>query len=129
MLHTIVRNVIRESIEGEEFVGNVYLSCAADIELGKFDQNFQPIDVRGIIDRSNNRVDNLYGCLKIAQEIEDTLRSGKSPVVYCDGGLERSPLAIAVWFSWMHDVSLDSAYKHVKRHQPGIHRRDSWVKR
>jgi len=131
MIYKVISNVTRENEHGKELIRHVYLTGADDVELGRFGdiKNPQPVDVRGVIDRRYKYSDNLYGCLKIAQEIENALRNGKNPVVFCDGGLERSPLAIAVWFSWTHDVSLDFAYKHIKEAQPGIHRRDEWVQR
>ena len=130
-IYKIINNVSRNDTEENQYINHIYLTSAKDIEHGQFDgiNNPQPVDVRGLIDHRYNHTDNLYGCLKISLEIEDALRNNKSPIVFCDAGLERSPLAIAVWFSWTHDVSLDFAYKHVKSAQPAIHRRDEWVQR
>ena len=129
MIYKVVNNIIRENDEGKRFIKDVYLSGLADVELldGADLKEFQPIDVRGLIDRNYSRVDNIYGCLKVAQEIEDALRRGKNPLVFCDGGLERSPLAIAVWLSWMHNITLEFAYDLIKENKQDIFRRNEWV--
>ena len=129
MIHTVIHNVVRETEDGKRTIGNVYLTGAADAEFDQLKRipDAIAIDVRGLIDSRYSKADNIYGCLKIALEIEDALRNGKNPVVFCDGGLERSPLAVAVWFSWTHNVDMDFAYEHIKRGKPDIFRRDEWI--
>ncbi len=106
---------------------SVYLGPASDVDLIKDQKNLSFVDVRGIIDRNNSHVNNIHGGLKMALEIEEGLRKGNDVFVFCDGGLERSPLAIALWLAWTENQTLEAAYHIIKIRKPDIFHRMEWV--
>jgi len=51
---------------------------------------------------------------KVAALIHKTLRAGKTIMVHCEAGMERSPLAV-MWYLYRYrHMSLEEAYKFVK---------------
>jgi len=52
---------------------------------------------------------------QIAREIDKRLAEGKQVLVHCWAGIERSPLAVTWWLRTRQGMSLNQAYKHIRK--------------
>ena len=60
----------------------------------------------------------------IARIIHYRLEQGKTVLVHCGAGIERSPLAVAFYLHRYHKMSMDEAYSLIASKRPMIQRRD-----
>jgi len=110
-----------------EIIPNLYLGGKADA-LDAEAMGFRLVDIRGRIDGRDLPKKNLRSVRRIAKELHDLLKTGNNRVlVFCDGGLERSPLAVAYYLHEYHDMEVYEAYNLIREKRKGIFAREEWI--
>lgn len=113
-----------------EVVHNVYIGDIADVEhiTEEEPDEYQILDVRGMVDKGNTPFQNLKNAKGLADVIDFYLKKrGKKVLVHCDAGLERSPLVVVIYLYMYHNMILDEAYKYVLEKRPGAFNRREWL--
>ncbi len=64
----------------------------------------------------------------IAFFLESLIKNGAEVLVHCAAGIERSPLTVAYYISYSKGISIDEAYKIVKRQRPQAQDRTIWLR-
>lgn len=65
---------------------------------------------------------------KITQFLYGMLKSDHKILVHCAAGMERSPLAVAYFLQHNFGITLEEAYKIVKKNRPQTLDRSIWLK-
>ena len=89
------------------------------------------IDVRGIIEQDERGNVDPVLLDAVTVLIYKHLGEDKKVAVYCDAGVERSPLVVA-WFLACYSVleevnTLLEAYRYIEMRRPEVQRRDVWI--
>lgn len=105
---------------------NLYLGSADDADMMQ-GKGYTFIDVRGYVERNYKPSLNWRNALWLARQIS-AYRKGKIPVlVYCAGGIERSPLVVVAYLMDYHDCNdIDKAYDFVIEKRGCVQRRADW---
>jgi len=109
-----------------EIIQNVYLANETDI--GHLDSDdYVPVDVRHIVSAGFTPEVNLEGCRMLASVIHTLVLLGKKPVVFCDAGIERSPLVIVYYLMASKGYNINKSYEYVISKRACVQRRKNWI--
>ena len=78
------------------------------------------------VDRSGAEV-NASNLGLIFDKIDAVMDSSRSILIHCKGGVERSPLAVACYLSYINTWSLDDSYEYIRARRPVIEDRRVWL--
>lgn len=113
-----------------QIIDRLYLGDKSDaqkIRDSYLCESYRIIDVRNLIDEDFNEILNLEIAQKLAEAIDFHLQCGREVLVFCDCGIERSPIAIAVYLCLFKGMTMNEAYELIKEKRPSIFRRDNWI--
>lgn len=111
-----------------KIIENLYLGSADDADMMR-DKGYTLLDVRGYVDRHYDPSLNWRNALWLARQISAYLKAHMPVLVYCAGGIERSPLVVVAYLMDYKDCDdIDKAYDYVIERRGCVQRRKEWFK-
>ena len=112
----------------KRILDNLYLGSDSDKEYFKFSDErlVATLDLRGWNMEEDMKKNNLYRIDQTLEILHNLIELEVSTLVYCDGGIDRSPFIIACyllkWYPW------ELAYDYVKKEHPQTKIHDDWMR-
>jgi len=111
-----------------EIIDGIHIGDESDISALQKYKSWVTIDARHIISAGHKPEKNLEGCRMLASTIHTLKLLGKKIVVYCDAGIERSPLVVMYYLMVSKGWNFDYSYNFVKGRRNCVGDRFRWIK-